>query len=223
MNKISSGNAHLDTFLDGGYEEDILTTIYGPAGSGKTILCMLAAANAKKKVIYIDSEGGFSVERLMQMRPDFKEVLGNILFLNPLNFDEQKRVFERLKKLVTDQIGLIVFDSVAMLYKLEIGKTKDVFTANKELGLQVSFLAEIARKRKIPVMITNHVYSDHEDGSIHIVGGDVLKYASKSLLELQVDPEKAGVRKLIIRKHRSSPEGKVFLFRITGEGVEEVK
>lgn len=219
MEKITTGSSVLDNLLEGGYEKDIVTTIYGQAGTGKTNLCMICAArNIEKKTIYIDSEGGFSIERLKQITPEYKEVLGKILFLNPVNFDEQKRVFERLKKLVNEKIGLIIFDSVAMLYRLEVGRTRNVQAVNKELGLQISWLTEIARKKKIPVLVTNQVYTDFEDKEkTFMVGGDVLKYGSKCLVELK--REEDSVRKAIIRKHRSIEEGKEENFRIVNEGI----
>ena len=110
-NKISTGTP-LDKLLRGGYEKDIITTIYGPAGTGKTNLCMMCLANQQKKTIYIDTDGGFSVERLKQVCKDYKEVLKRILFLRPVNFDEQKRVFERLKKLVNEKITYLMSKSV---------------------------------------------------------------------------------------------------------------
>lgn len=45
-----------------GYESDIITTIYGPAGSGKTNFSLLAAvscASKGNKVLFIDTEGDF--------------------------------------------------------------------------------------------------------------------------------------------------------------------
>ena len=59
--RISAGSYDLNTFLSGGYETDIITTIYGPAGSGKTNFCILASVSQAKKlnkVIFIDTEGG---------------------------------------------------------------------------------------------------------------------------------------------------------------------
>ena len=44
-NKVTTGSKILDVMLDGGYEKDIITTIYGPAGSGKTVLCLLCSIN----------------------------------------------------------------------------------------------------------------------------------------------------------------------------------
>src|SRR3989339_2029399 len=93
--KISAGSYDLNKFLFGGYETDIITTIYGQAGSGKTNLCMLAAVSQAKKankVIYIDTEGGFSVERFKQLAGEsYKETLKNILLLKPTKFNEQEQ------------------------------------------------------------------------------------------------------------------------------------
>ena len=224
-NVISSGFDALDTMLNGGYEKDIITTIYGPAGSGKTTLCLLCLmkiASSGKKVIFIDTEGGFSVERLKQLSQDYKKIVENILFLKPINFEEQKKSFEKLRKIVNDKIGLIVIDTISMLYRLELGKNEEVYNTNRELGLQLSYLTEIARKKQIPVLITNQVYANFEDKTkINLVGGDILKYGSKCLIELQ--KAHTNKRKVILRKHRSIADGRGIVFEILGEGLKEIK
>lgn len=220
--KLGTGTDVMDWLLEGGYEKDVVTTIYGPPGSGKTNLCLLCIAHAvkNKKIIYIDTEGSFSVSRFKQIAEDYKEILKRIIFLRPLNFDEQKKAFETLKGIINDSVGLIVLDSIAMLYRLELGKSKNLYAINRDLGLQLSYLTEIARKQKIPVLVTNQVYPDFEkDGEIKMVGGDLLKYQSKCLIELQVID---GKRKAILRKHRSLPDQKEILFRITDKGIEEI-
>jgi len=101
-NKISAGSFELNKFLFGGYEKDIITTIYGPAGSGKSNFCLMACASVAKKngkVIFIDTEGGFSLERLKQIAnldnsEDFKKILENILILKPTNFESNGRLLE---------------------------------------------------------------------------------------------------------------------------------
>lgn len=224
-NKILTGSKVLDIMLGGGYEKDTLTTIYGPAGSGKTVLCLLCTINiarSGKKVIYVDSEGGFSLERLKQVslhiNQDYKKILDNIIFLRPTTFSEQKKSFERLKDIVNDKIGLIVVDTIAMLYRLELGKSEDVREVNRELGRQLSYLTEIARKKDIPVLITNQVYTDFDDRDrVNIVGGDILKYGSKCLIELQITPN--GNRRAILRKHRSIPAEREILFKIVEGGI----
>ena len=223
--KISTGSKIIDIMLNGGYEKDIITTVYGPAGSGKTVLCLLCSINVArggKKILYIDSEGGFSLERLKQIAShighDYKKILDSMIFLKPTTFDEQKKAFEKLKDIVNDKIGLIVVDSIAMLYRLELGKSEEIQDVNRELGRQIAYLTEIARKNAIPVLVTNQVYADFDDrDKVHIVGGDILKYGSKCLIELQITPN--GNRRLILKKHRSIQEEKETLFKIVDGGV----
>jgi len=220
---ISCGSAVFDRLLEGGYEKDVITTIYGPAGSGKTLACLLGAISVAKKtkVIYVDTEGGFSVARLKQLTRDYKNVMDNIFFLKPTTFAEQKKNFEKLKSMISDKIGLIVVDSISMLYRLELKQKETIHDINRELAQQVAYLTEIARKKNIPVVITNQVYANFEDSSkINIVGGDVLKYGSKCLIELQITPNNK--RRAILRKHRSLSEREA-LFEIREEGIVEAK
>ena len=227
--KIRTGTAVMDWLLEGGYEKDVLSCIYGPPGSGKTnllLLCLAGSSSLKdKKIIYIDTEGNFSLSRFKQVCPDHEEVLKRIIFLKPVTFDEQRKAFEKLRRIVTENIGLIVLDSVAMLYRLELGKNKDVYNVNRELGLQLSYLTEIARKKNIPVIVTNQVYADLDavgvEKSTKMVGGDILRYSSKCLIELHKFAN--GVRAAVLKKHRSLPDGKEARFRITDEGIEEVE
>lgn len=225
---LSTGAAILDQLLQGGYEQDIITTIYGPAGSGKTNLCLLALLSVikeGKKGIFVDTEGGFSMLRFEQLCPDYKPILDQILLFSPTTFEEQRKVFTLIKEMEKEMdkinIGIIIIDSVSMLYRLEIGKSEDVYATNRELGYQVSILTEIARKRHIPILLTNQVYSSFDEKEkVNMVGGDILKYSSKCLLELQKAHQTK--RRIILRKHRSLPEGMEAFFEIKNEGIVEV-
>ena len=78
MEKISTGSEYLNKFLNSGYEKGRISVIFGPAATGKTTLCMLAAlatAKSGKKILFIDTENGFSVERLKQMSKDYEKIL----------------------------------------------------------------------------------------------------------------------------------------------------
>lgn len=234
LGKISAGTYDLNKWLYGGYERDIITMIAGPAGSGKTNFVMVAAlSQAKKgnKVIFVDTEGGFSVDRVKQLiGENYEDYLENILLMKPTSFDEQKDSFVKLLKFVREgHVSLIVVDGMTMLYRLELGdavKSKDderIKEVNRELAGQMRALAEIARKQTIPVLITNQVYSrfltDEEikqgvEREVNLVGGDLLKYWSKCIIELR--NEKG--RKAILLKHRSLPE-KELNFEIRNEGI----
>ncbi|MBS3127896.1 DNA repair and recombination protein RadB [Candidatus Woesearchaeota archaeon] len=223
--KQSAGTPVIDVLLEGGYDSDIITTVYGPAGSGKTNLALLltiAVARQGKKVIFMDTEGGFSVDRLQQLAEDHKEILSHLIFFKPTSFEEQQRGFEKLRGVIDENIGAIVIDSIAMLYRLELGKNNDIFDVNRELGRQIMYLTEVARKRNIPIFITNQVYTNFEDKNIiSMVGGDILKYGSKCLIELQSG--RHGRRKAVLKKHRSLPSEKEIDFVILHKGLEESK
>ncbi len=225
MNKIPTGSKILDKMLDGGYDPDIITTIYGPGGSGKTVICLLCAINVArngKRVIYVDTEGSFSIDRFRQitdaMHLNFRRILNKIAFLRPTRFEEQKKTLEKLKDIVTDKVGLIILDTIAMLYRLELGRSEDVYEVNRELGKQIGYLTEITRKKHIPVLITNQVYSDFDDkDQVKIVGGDLLKYGSKCLIELQITP--SGNRRAVLKKHRSLMQEREITFKIVEGGI----
>ncbi len=237
-NKISAGSYDLNKWLYGGYDKDIITTIYGPAGSGKTNFCLLVASSQAKKghkVVYIDTEGGFSVERVKQIARDKTEkVLENIVLLKVTSFDEQEKVMSNLRKRIKgkEKIGLIVIDGMTMLYRLELGdaikqrQEENIKNVNRELVRQMKVLAEISRKKEIPIVATNQVYSEflsEEDlrkgkkAGVKMAGGDIMKYWSKCIVQLEKHGKK---RKAILRKHRSLPE-KELDFYITNRGIKK--
>lgn len=220
--RASSGVGFIDMLLDGGYDNDVITTIYGPPGAAKTNFCLLAMTAVKdKKILYVDTEGSFSIARFKQVCPHYEEVLERTIFLTPTNYSEQKDAFEFMRKAVDEKFGLIIIDSIASLYRLELGASNDIQNVNRELGLHMAMLTEIARKKKIPVIITNQVYTDFDDREkIRTIGGDIVKYWSRAMLEIQ--KVRGDLRKVTIVKHRSIKEGNFAVFRIVQTGLEEV-
>jgi len=150
-----------------------------------------------------------------------------------VNFEEQKKCFAKiLDKINKEHVGLIIVDGMAMLYRLELGdaqKSRDsenVKTVNREIAIQMRILAEIARKKKIPVIITNQVYGSYQseedwrqgkEREMNIVGGDLMKYWSKCIIELK---NNHGKRKVCLLKHRSLKE-KEMGFEIFSKGIRK--
>uniref|UniRef100_A0A6Q2ZI02 RecA family profile 1 domain-containing protein n=1 Tax=Esox lucius TaxID=8010 RepID=A0A6Q2ZI02_ESOLU len=68
---VSTGNSSLDKLLDSGLYTGELTELAGGPGSGKTQVCFGVTVNIsyqlKQSVIYIDSTGGLSASRLLQI------------------------------------------------------------------------------------------------------------------------------------------------------------
>ncbi len=187
VERISTGSYDLNKWLYGGYEKGIITMVAGPPGSGKTNMAILTACSQAKKgnkVIFIDTEGGFSSDRVKQIVGDtYEDILKNIFLITPSNFEEQKKFFTSLNdKLKKEQVTLIIVDGMAMLYRLELGDARskegerfrdgkimeverdrevdeNVRKINREVAKQMKILAEISKKQNIPIIITNQVYS----------------------------------------------------------------
>ncbi len=215
----------LDALLKGGFEKGVITQIFGPPSSGKSNITLTLAVNVAKtdkKVIYIDTEGGISIDRIKQISgPDFQKVANNIIVFEPTNFLEQNdniKAIEIWLRKNHDSVDLIVLDSAVALYRVDDMKSSKL---NKELGKQMGMLSKIARKFDIAVVLTNQIYNAFDDegnNDIRAVGGTILQYWSKVILQLERGDE-VNKRIATLVRHRSIPEGNQAVFSITSKGI----
>jgi DNA repair protein RadB len=220
--RISAGSQVLDDLLNGGFEKGVVTTIYGPGGSGKTNICILTLirmAGQGSKIIYIDTEASFSVERLKQITQYPNKVLDHMIFFTPTSFAEQHTTIQQLQKIMHRGVGLIIVDSISMLYRLELGQKGEAKKINSALAKQIAILIKCAREHNIAIITTNQVYSDfHNKEQVKMVGGDILRNGSRCLIELQSMPRQK--RRAHLHKHRSLPN-RFTDFVITQKGIEK--
>ncbi len=213
---IPIGCESIDRLLGGGLVEGAITQIYGESGSGKTNIALFTAFTASKmnkKVIFLDTEGSFHEQRVNQIFGDEKNaLLKNIKLLDARSFEEQEEEIEKITKYGCD---LIIIDSMTSLYRVE--RTDDnYYDVNKTLGKQALKLLNYARENNIPVLITNQVYRDIETGKDEPVGGSILKYYSKIILEIKKTSEG---RKAVLKKHLSKKDGEEAEFQIVENGL----
>lgn len=224
-------NCPIDALLGGGIETRVITQFYGEPNSGKTNLCLIAIkrfAEEGKRTIYIDTEGGHSIERLKQISGDkFREVIERTIFFEPTEFEEQHRIILNLENLIKeeksksygDEIKLIVLDSAVSLYRVEKNE-ENLHEMNRALTMQIARLSRIARKHDIACIITSQIYSSYESESIEPIAGFILKYWCKVIIELKrVNSE---IEAKLIR-HRYMREKLRVKFVITQSGISRVK
>lgn len=207
----------LDGILGGGVETGIVTEVYGPAGAGKTNFCIhfsLSAAERGGKVAYLDTEGGLSAERVRQVAPSAR-LMKNILVKRVTDFWQQEDTIKALER--KEGLSGIVVDSIVMLYRLAL-TDKTAQDVNRSLAGQLHSLSLLAESRKIPVLITNQVYSPFGKNESLPVAGDILRYFPKTILS--IEPTGTGTRRATIVKHRSIAEGESCDFSITAKGLE---
>jgi DNA repair protein RadB len=219
-------NSALDVILGGGIEKGNITQFYGPPGSGKTNISLSLAiqvAKEGKKVVYIDTEGGISIDRVKQLaNNDFDKIANNIIIFEPTSLEEQTDDLRKVESWISsnsDEVDLVVLDSAVALYRLNEGKSKAL---NKELGVQMWILSRLSRKYGVAVVITNQIYSTFEDEkptAIKPVGGTILMYWSKIIIELSKS-EIIGERIATLKRHKTLIEGKNTKFTINNFGIK---
>lgn len=208
---LNFGNKDLDEFVS--CEKPEILSVYGPASSGKTTLCLMvtaALASRNKKVVFIDTEAGFNVERLNQIAGwNYLNILDKILLLKVKNFNDQCEKIEQLNRLVN--IDIVIVDTLSFFYRKAL--KNDPAGVNKDMDKQLKTLSNLTRKG-VFVLMSNQVYTDIKTNTINIVGGDMIKNWSKTLLKLVKEPN----RNLILEK----PKEKEITIDIIDKGIIKI-
>ncbi|MFH1316931.1 MAG: AAA family ATPase [Candidatus Woesearchaeota archaeon] len=238
MDRIRLYSQDFTEFLEGGLQKGIISGLYGPAASGKTLTCILAMLSPDlvgKKIVYIDTEKGLSTDRIKQIMPDCNEQLNNTIFFNPKNFPEMQKICEKLDKVINEKFGLIIVDTISSSYRLEIANKSDQKKLNQDFVNITSHLSKISKDYDIPILVTTQVYADmnNEDSEslkleekennnrdkVLPIGGFILKNRCKCFIEL-IKLNKNN-RMAVIKNHSDIEPGKEMFFKIIGEGIEK--
>lgn len=217
MNYLKTNCESLDLFLNGGIEKGIITKLYGEAGSGKTNLCLQISrecANNGKKVAYIDTEG-VSIERLTQIcsNHNFEDVLSKIIFFNPSSMDEQESMIKEALKI--KNLGLIIIDTINLYYRINLEDDKEA--SMRSFTRQIASLQINSRKKNFITIVVEQVFTD-KNGIIKPFTNRDTEHMIKTIIKL--DKIDIGVRQATLIKHRSEPEEKKAIFKITQKGLE---
>jgi len=220
---LISTNSSLDKLLGGGIEKGAITQFYGPPGCGKTNIALKILYESTKngsKAIFMDTEGGLSLERIQQIASsDFDKIATNIYLLEPKTFDEQQLDIQSIEDVLKEDnsIDILIIDSIVALYRVEDGDPTEI---NKRLGRMMAKLLTLSREYNIAIVITNQIYSpfDSDDLIVEPIGGTVLKYWSKIIIEIERDIGSL-TRTAILQRHKNKSPGQTISFEINDRGI----
>ncbi len=207
---IKTGSKDLDEFL-GKYSGMVL--IYGAAGTGKTTLakiCAIEQLKQDKKVVFIDTENGFNVERFNQLSKN-PGLLENVLLFKINGFKDQQEKIKNLEK-IKDKISLVIIDTIGSYYRRMLKDHAEL--ANTMLRSQSRILKSLSKD--IPILILNQVYKDLNKNEITNIGWKVLNEFCDCLIRLDKNTKN---RTLTLFSKESKKE---FLFEIKEDGIYKI-
>lgn len=203
--KITTGSEALDTLLGGGIESGSITEVFGEFRCGKTQLCHTLCVTAQLpanlkgangKVAYIDTEGTFRAERILQIAQRFgydgNNILDNIIVARAYTHETQIQLLQVLAaKMTEEHFGLVIVDSSTALFRVDFTGRGELADRQQQLGQFLSRLTKLAEEFNIAALITNQVVSDPSGGAMFVVdpkkpiGGHIMAHASTTRLFLR--------------------------------------
>ncbi|XP_038683593.1 DNA repair protein RAD51 homolog 3 isoform X2 [Tripterygium wilfordii] len=197
---ITTSCADLDNILGGGIKCKEVTEIGGVPGIGKTQLGIQLAVNVQippdcgglgGKAIYIDTEGSFMVERVVQiagacvedmseynrfLQKDFqpsgikiqpKDILEKIYYFRVCSYTEQIAVINYLEKFISEHkdVKIVIVDSVTFHFRQDFD---DMALRTRLLSGMALKLMKLAKNFSLAVVLLNQVTTKYTEGSFQL-------------------------------------------------------
>ncbi|XP_051185417.1 DNA repair protein RAD51 homolog B isoform X1 [Lolium perenne] len=242
--QVTTGSRELDRILEGGIETGSITELYGEFRSGKTQLCHtlcvtcqwfiqlpLDQGGGEGKALYIDAEGTFRPQRLLQIADRFglngADVLENVAYARAYNTDHQSRLLlEAASMMVETRFALMIIDSATALYRTDFSGRGELSARQMHLAKFLRSLQKLADEFGVAVVISNQVVAQ-VDGSamfagpqIKPIGGNIMAHASTTRLYLRKGRAEERICKVVSSPCLAEAEAR---FQISPEGVTDVK
>jgi RecA/RadA recombinase len=227
IKKILTGCSCIDSNLNGGISPESVTLIYGEPETGKTTMamqCAVSCAMQGYKTLFLDCDNTFSAKRLTQVAlGKFEEIADLIILIKPVDFGEQTAVIDSISEYTAKNFGLVVIDTFNSLYRAKVAETSGkAFGINRELNRQLAILAQTAKTRKIPVVITSQVRSVFNEAYVSVapVATRVLKFWADIIIAMKPTENPQTIKALIEKKGEKAQEAACYL-RIAETGIRD--
>ena len=229
MLKISTGCRCVDGKIGGGISPESVTLIYGEPETGKTTLAMQCAVNCalqNYKTLFVDCDNTFSTKRLSQISAGkFDQVAEQIILVKPKDFREQTAVVDYIQDYTEKNFGLIIIDTLTSLYGAEVSEySGKAFNVNRDLNRQLAILAQTAKIRKIPVIVTSQVRSvfDNPNFSVAPVASRVLKFWADTIIAVKPTGYPQTIKAVFEKTRENSQEANCYV-QIVESGIQDTE
>jgi DNA repair protein RadA len=178
------------------------------------------------KVLFIDTEGTFSAERVyqmaqaMQLQPE--KMLEGIICARVYNSDHQILAVDQAFKICQEEnVKLLVVDSVLSHFRSEYIGRESLPERQQKLNSHLHKLTRLAQALNLAVVVTNQVQANPQaffGDPTRPAGGHILAHASTHRIMLK--KASGGLRCARVIDSPYLPESEAY-FQITEKGVED--
>ena len=235
LQRLSFASPNLDKLLGGGLETQAITEFVGEFGAGKSQISMKLSVmtqlpvkdgGLEGKVLFIDTEGTFSPQRVYQMaqamQQDPEKILDGIIYSRVYNSDHQILTVDHAFKICQEEnIKLVVVDSILSHFRGEYIGRESLSERQQRLNSHLHKLLRIAQALNLAIVITNQVQANPQaffGDPTRPAGGNILAHASTHRVMLKKASQGLRVAKIIDSPYL--PESETY-FQITEKGVED--
>ena len=240
--QLTTGSKALDTLLDGGIESGSITELFGEFRTGKSQLCHTLAVTCQLpvdrgggegKCMYIDTEGTFRPQRIVEIAKHYKldtaVTLGNIAVAKCYNTDHQTNLLhEAAAMMAENRYALMIVDSATHLYRTDYIGRGELASRQQHLARFLRMLQRMSEVYGIACVITNQVVAQVDAGAgggfnpdpRKPIGGNIIAHASTTRLYFKKGKGENRICK--IYDSPCLPESEA-IFAITNGGIADAK
>jgi DNA repair protein RadA len=234
--RITTGSQELDDVLGGGVETGSVIEFFGEFRTGKTQIMHQLCVNVQlpkekggleARALYIDTEGTFRPERIIQMSEgldlDYKQVLKNIVYGRAYNSDHQILLIKEAASLIKEKnIKLIVTDSLIGHFRSEYIGRGTLATRQQTINAHLHDLLRLCDiYTDLAVILTNQVQSKPDTfygNPLRATGGNIVAHGSTIRIFLRKGKGEQRIAKVVDAPHL--PEGEA-VFSILESGISD--
>jgi DNA repair protein RadA len=236
LKKIATGSHNLDELLGGGIETGAVTEIFGEYRTGKTQIVHQLCVNAQLpeeeggidgNSLYIDTEGTFRPERIIQMADakemDYTKALRNIIVGRAYNSDHQILLVKEAPKIIEEKnIKLIIVDSLISHFRSEYIGRGTLANRQQLLNNHIHDLLRLTESYDdLAVVVTNQVSAKPDvfyGNPITHTGGHIVAHGTTIRMFLRKGKGEQRIAKIVDAPHLPEQDT---VFSITEDGITD--
>lgn len=234
LKRISTGSQNFDDLIGGGIETGAVTELFGEYRTGKTQVVHQLCVNVQLpeerggiegNALYVDTEGTFRPERIIQMSEakdlDYNNVLKNITVGRAYNSDHQILLIKEAPKIINEHnIKLVIVDSLISHFRSEYIGRGTLANRQQILNRHIHDLLRLTEAHEeLAVVVTNQVSSRPDvfygNPTTH-TGGHIVAHGATVRIYLRKGKGEQRIAKVVDAPNLPEEDS---IFSITEDGI----